>query len=276
MPIRILAVPLVRDVIASLVATTAAVGLVVGAAALASRRSEAAAPVARMLVIGLAVGIVGLVIGAPWLSTVTPLYVDHYHLALDPIIFALLGLGAGVLWRRAAGRAVVAVAAGGIVAWNLVAVPLPPVDADGGWPAGLAAGQRVVDDLRGAPAVVIGVPKFKKTTAVNYPMTTLGNPPRNAGLDPALGGGSGRGCGCRRDPRHRPLRPALRGGRRAGVLGPAEATRLAEVGSRLAGCWTASRPRRAAGSPSTRSPGPEGTAPPGRARQRTERTPAPP
>ncbi len=62
-------------------------------------------------------------IGAPWLSTVTPLYVDHYHLALDPIVFALLGLGAGVLWRRAAGRAVAAVVVGGIVAWNLVAVP---------------------------------------------------------------------------------------------------------------------------------------------------------
>ena len=229
-PIRILAVPLVRDVVASLVATTAAVGLVVGAVALASRRSEAAAPVARMLAVGLAVGIVGLVIGAPWLSTVTPLYVDHYHLALDPIVFALLGLGAGVLWRRAAGRAVVAVVAGGIVAWNLVAVPLPPVDADGGWPAGLAAGQRVVDDLGGAPTVVIGVPKFKKTTAVNYPMTTLGNPPANAGLDPALGGDAAAGVKagatrvvvlCDR------LFEDVVG---QACLGPAEATRLAEVG----------------------------------------------
>jgi len=229
------------------------------------------------VVIGLAVGIVGLVIGAPWLSTVTPLYVDHYHLALDPIIFALLGLGAGVLWRRAAGRAVVAVAAGGIVAWNLVAVPLPPVDADGGWPAGLAAGQRVVDDLRGAPAVVIGVPKFKKTTAVNYPMTTLGNRRRTPAWTRRWAGGeaaAGAGAGATRG-----IVSATGSSRRSS--GQACWVRPRRRGwprweSRLAGCWTASRPRRAAGSPSTRSPGPEGTAPPGRARQRTERTPAPP
>ena len=50
--------------------------------------------------VGLAIGSPSLVVGAPWLSQVIPLYVDHYHLALDPIVFALLGLAAAVLWRR--------------------------------------------------------------------------------------------------------------------------------------------------------------------------------
>ena len=161
-PMRILAVPLVGDVLRSILVTTAAAATVVGAAILAtsgsrsgrrssrqSRGGRAPAgrrPGRRPAWIGPGAGCLILAVGAPWLSTVTPLYVDHYHLVLDPLVFALLGLGAAVLWRRAAGRAATAAIVVAIVAWNLVVVPLPPVNADGGWPAGLTAGQRVVTE----------------------------------------------------------------------------------------------------------------------------------
>jgi len=51
------------------------------------------------------------------------------------------------------------------------------VNADGGWPAGLAAGERVVEVNGDTPAAIAGSPKFKKTTAVDYPVTVLGHSP---------------------------------------------------------------------------------------------------
>lgn len=177
-PLRVLAIPLVGDIGRSLALVPVAFAVVVGAGVLAIRsRKLAEAGSTGLLAAGLVLGCAGLVIGAPWLAQVTPLYVDHYHLVLDPIVFALMGLGAAVLWRHGAGRVVVGAVVGAVAAWNLLVVPLPPVNADGGWPAGLAAGQRVVDELDGAPALIIGSPEFKKTTAVDYPMTILGDPP---------------------------------------------------------------------------------------------------
>jgi len=191
-PFRILSVPLVGEVLRSIALTATAAALVVGAGLLAARdrgplvgRRGVAGPTdvpspagaARLLGLGLALGCAGLAVGAPWLSQVTPLYVDHYHLALDPMVFALLGLGAAVLWRRLAGRVVVVGAVTAIAAWNLVAVPLPAVNADGGWPAGFAAGRRVVEVNGSRPAAIAGSPRFKKTTAVDYPVTMLGHPP---------------------------------------------------------------------------------------------------
>ena len=176
-PFRIATVPLVGDLLQNLVVSTTAAALVVGAAALASHRAMPFASTARVLALGLAVGMAGLVVGAPWLSTVTPLFVDHYHLALDPTVFTLLGLGAVPLWRHVAGRTVVAGVVGAFVAWNLLVVPLPPVNADGGWPAGLAAGERVVAETGADPLAIVGVPDFKKTTALDYPVTILGHAP---------------------------------------------------------------------------------------------------
>ena len=191
-PFRILSVPLVGEVLRSILLTAVAAALVIGAGLLAGRdRGPSGGPsvvaagghvlapagAARLLGVGLALGCAGLVAGAPWLSQVTPLYVDHYHLALDPIIFALLGLGAAVLWRRGAGRVVVVAAVAAVAAWNLLVVPLPTVNADGGWPAGLAAGERVVEVNGDTPAAIAGSPKFKKTTAVDYPVTVLGHSP---------------------------------------------------------------------------------------------------
>jgi hypothetical protein len=198
-PFRVLSVPLVGDVLRSLAVTAAAAALVIGAGVLAARdrgRSgrpsgglsvveaggsvPSAAGAARLLGVGLLLGCAGLVVGAPWLSQVTPLYVDHYHLALDPIVFALLGLGAAALWRVAAGRVAVVAVVVAVASWNLLAVPLPAVNADGGWPAGRAAGERVVHVNGDRPAAIAGSPKFKKTTAVDYPVTVLGHAPAPA------------------------------------------------------------------------------------------------
>ena len=144
---------------------------------MADNGAASPAGAARLLGVGLAIGCLLLAVGAPWLSQVIPLYVDHYHLALDPIVFALLGLGAAVLWRRGPGRAVVVAIVVGVAGWNLLVVPLPPVNADGGWPAGLVAGERVVEVNGDQPAAIAGSPKFKKTTAVDYPVTVLGHAP---------------------------------------------------------------------------------------------------
>jgi hypothetical protein len=194
-PLRILSVPLVGEVLRSILVTAAAAALVIGAGLIAARdrgpsddRSVAPAGgdaptpagASRLLGLGLALGCAGLVLGAPWLSQVTPLYIDHYHLALDPIVFALLGLGAAVLWRRGPGRIVVVTVVAVVAAWNLLVVPLPAVNADGGWPAGLVAGERVVEVNGDRPAAIAGSPKFKKTTAVDYPVTVLGRPPAPA------------------------------------------------------------------------------------------------
>ncbi len=194
-PLRVLSVPLVGEVLRSMLLTAAAAALVAGAGLIAARDRgpsggstdvaaggavPSSAGAARLLGVGLALGCAGLVVGAPWLAQVTPLYVDHYHLALDPLVFALLGMGAAVLWRRGAGRVVVVGVVAAVAAWNLLVIPLPAVNADGGWPAGLAAGERVVEVNGDTPAAIVGSPKFKKTTAVDYPVTVLGHPPATA------------------------------------------------------------------------------------------------
>jgi hypothetical protein len=176
-PLRILAVPLVRDVVASVAVTTAAAALVVGAAAVASARGSPVSLPGRALTGGLIVGIAILALSTSWLATVTPLYVDHYFLALTPSIFALVGLGASVIRRRRIGRIVILFVVITVVAWNVLAVRLPAVAGDGGWPAGLAAARRVVASTDGAASTVIGVPEFKKTTALDYPLTVIGRAP---------------------------------------------------------------------------------------------------
>ena len=100
-PVRVLSVPLVRDVLLSLPVTTLAAALVIGAGALSARRSSGLSSEARCWRWGSCSGSPWLVVGAPWLAQVIPLYVDHYHLALDPLVFALLGLAAASCGGRA-------------------------------------------------------------------------------------------------------------------------------------------------------------------------------
>jgi hypothetical protein len=65
---------------------------------------------------------------------------------------------------------------GALVAWNLGTQP-PAISPDGGWPAALNAASAVVAATGGRPTVVVGVPAYKSTNAVDYPLTVLGQPP---------------------------------------------------------------------------------------------------
>jgi 4-amino-4-deoxy-L-arabinose transferase-like glycosyltransferase len=139
--------------------------------------------VVRWFGLGLLWSVVFLTVAAPSLaSVVRGLPNDHYHAFADPLVFVLLGLGVAALVRRvraplgwvAAGLAVVA-----IVAWNVTRLP-PPVHADGGFPAGDAAAQRVDAALagagieRGQVTLISSLPDFKSTEALAYPLARLG------------------------------------------------------------------------------------------------------
>ena len=130
-------------------------------------------------------GTVALTLVVRSLAVVTPLPSDHYHAFLWPAITVSAGVAAAVIWRwRPAGTRAVAAAArvavilgiGALVAWNLGTQP-PAVSPDGGWPAAANAAGAVVAATGGRPTVVVGVPAYKSTTALVYPLTVQGHPP---------------------------------------------------------------------------------------------------
>ena len=89
------------------------------------------------------------------------------------------GVGVGRYeWRRPSGMVAIVVVVG-LVAWNLAHLP-PWVNPDGGYPAGLAAGERVDATLSAAgvsgDAVVLirSLPDFKSTEAMAYPLAVIG------------------------------------------------------------------------------------------------------
>jgi flagellar biosynthesis protein FliQ len=163
--------------------------------------------VVRWLGLGLLWSTVFLTVAAPSLASVVPgLPNDHYHAFADPMVFVLAGLGVSALLigglRRPAG--VLAVAAiVGLAGWNLTHLP-PSPHPDGGYPAGLAAGERVDAALtaagvdRGSVVLVRSLPDFKSTEAVAYPLAVLGRDyvaetPRGVApgsVDPAPSGSS--------------------------------------------------------------------------------------
>ena len=131
-----------------------------------------------------------LAVAASGLATVVPrLPNDHYHAFADPIVFVAIGLavaalvgagdqdgGRGMSVQRIAivgGVAIVAVA----VAFNLVRQP-PAVSPDGGWPAGDAAGIRVLDDIGGPAAydylILHSLPEVKSADAIRFPIVRRG------------------------------------------------------------------------------------------------------
>jgi hypothetical protein len=203
--LRILAWPLTGLLTGGLVigvvaAILVAVGLAWRAGAAHGRERTAA----RWLGAALLIGWLELTFGAPALSQVTPLPVDHYHAFLDPIVFVALGLIVAALWRgpepaergRAIGRvagedggdgapsvtvgtsgtrghalvrlALVAVLAG-LAVWNVAIWP-PGVAGDGGWPAARLAGDRIELAGGGRPIQLIGLPRFKSADAYGFPL----------------------------------------------------------------------------------------------------------
>jgi 4-amino-4-deoxy-L-arabinose transferase-like glycosyltransferase len=185
-PLRVLSWPLTGPILGSIAAAVMGVAAWVVAVALATSRARGTERLGLAWLGGsVAVGALLLAVGVRSLAVVTPLPADHYHAFLWPAITAAAGVAAAVLWRAPAGarggailagRAVLVLALGAAVTWNLVTQP-PRVAADGGWPAADAAARRVVAATGGGPAALLGVPEYKGTAAAGYPLTVLGAAP---------------------------------------------------------------------------------------------------
>lgn len=118
---------------------------------------------------------------APSLQTVVAgLPNDHYHAFLDPVVIVLVALAARALTRGTGPHPRVDVAARSIVAAGLVALVLldvrlwPRPDPNGGWPAARDAGARIVATAGGGPIDVRGLPIFKTSEGVGFPVIVAG------------------------------------------------------------------------------------------------------
>jgi hypothetical protein len=141
----------------------------------------------RWLLAILAWSVVALAFAAPSLQRVVAgLPNDHYHAFLDPIVLILIAVptarlfeGALAAWRagrRPIGGIGAVVVAAGLAAFVAVAlIRKPPlVDPDGGWPAMRDAGQRVATYAAGRPVTLLGLPDFKLSDAIGFPIEHAG------------------------------------------------------------------------------------------------------
>ena len=155
-----------------------------------------------------------LTVAAAGLGRVVPgLPNDHYHAFADPMVFALVGIGAASAvgaWRRATpptgrmapadgtapeaasrgartpaaappppiatGLAVLlGVAVVALVGWNLLNQP-PTIAADGGYPAAEAAAQRILAGPHQPTVALRSLPSFKPADTYGYPLVRAGLP----------------------------------------------------------------------------------------------------
>ncbi len=189
--------------LAGLLATVVVIAIVIGLARLGALRERQAA---RWLGLGLLWTAVALTFISPSLATVIPgLPNDHYHAFADPMVFTLVGLGAGALWRVRPGRAapatpatpgtpatiapdasagigrtvsvgpaVVVVGLALLIAFNLLNQP-PAVHPDGGFPAAEIAAARILAATgEGTTITLRSLPDFKSTEAYAYPLIRAG------------------------------------------------------------------------------------------------------
>ena len=178
---------------------TAAMLSLVAVFAIAAWRSIAGSGdernVARWFGLGLVWAGLALTFASPSLATVIRgLPNDHYHAFADPIVFALVGLGAAALWKArnpvagppeavaAAARDAASVTptrlvtvAGvlALVAWAATHQP-PAVHPDGGFPAAAAAADRIEGVAGTGPIRLISIPDFKSVESYAYPLVREG------------------------------------------------------------------------------------------------------
>lgn len=137
--------------------------------------------VVRWLTAGLGWAVVALAILAPSLATVVAgLPNDHYHAFLDPVVVVLLAMGFAELLgdgrRRDAGARAVAIIAL-ILLVGFEAIRWPAFrDPNGGWAAARTAGERIVARGGPGPYAVAGLPRFKTTDGIGFPIEAAGAP----------------------------------------------------------------------------------------------------
>jgi hypothetical protein len=115
------------------------------------------------------------------LSEVQGLPTEQYHAYDDPLVLIAAGLVLGGIWRtRRAwrglrpGRLLVVSALVALLAWN--AVRWPPLTApDGGYPAAVAAVERIEADAQGGSIAFVNLPSYKPADAYIYPLTVRGD-----------------------------------------------------------------------------------------------------
>ncbi len=136
------------SVIAVGVAAAILLGAAISSAFLGPRTRR---PPARWIVLVLLASTTSLALILRIKGNYLPSVAEWYLAPLGPVVFALLGIGAGVLWEKGQlGRTLAVALIGVLVAWNIAHEP-PSVAYDGGWPAAAAAGARVVATTRGDP-----------------------------------------------------------------------------------------------------------------------------
>ena len=198
--VRVLSWPLTGLLTAAPIAALLATALVLAIVAWRGWLSRSIASdertAVRWLGLGLVWTVLALSVGASSLATIVPgLPNDHYHAFADPMVVALVGIGAAALIGRrpsaapsvelgARGVAVALVAA--IATFNVATQP-PSVAPDGGWRAALAAAQRVEASAGSSAIWLRSLPQFKSDEALRMPLEQLGATPATATSPPPPG-----------------------------------------------------------------------------------------
>ena len=141
----------------------------------------------RWLVGLLAWSTVALAFAAPSLQVVVAgLPNDHYHAFVDPVVVILIAIPAASLLLRAfaswratrradalAGSALLGSVIAAVLAIELARMP-SWVDPDGGWAKARDAGTRIVAVTGDAPVTLFGLPGFKLSDAIGFPIEHAG------------------------------------------------------------------------------------------------------
>jgi hypothetical protein len=140
------------------------------------------------LLASIAWSVLALSVAAPSLAVIVPgLPNDHYHAFLDPLLVAVVGAGIarlagpGVPARdgipTASARALAGAAL--LVGFAIIAVASwpPAASPDGGWRAAERDAATIESLAGGAPYALVGIPPFKTTNAVRFPLDQLGATP---------------------------------------------------------------------------------------------------
>ena len=185
---RVVSWPFVGSVLDAPAAAAIMLAVTIAGAVLALRLVAPPQRTAVRWFIGLVIwSTLALAIAAPsLLQIVIGLPNDHYHAFLDPVVILLVAVPLGILldraieaWRStrrpisaiatvAVGLAVVAIAT------TSIARRPPAVDPDGGWPVMRDAGARITATAGGRTIHLLGLPEFKHSDAVGFPIVTSG------------------------------------------------------------------------------------------------------